>query len=74
MPQSDDVTRARIEELFHDGVSDAGPIKYLTDAGYTLSKDWTWSKPGVTHLWQMTPEEQVCMQFLFEEWDFGGLE
>lgn len=75
MPQADDDLRARMEARFGDPVSDAGPIKFLQDAGYRLTRQWTWlPKPGVTSLKDMTRDEFECLLFLVHEWDFGSLE
>jgi hypothetical protein len=73
MPQADDKLRAKMKVMFGSEIDEQGPIKFLTDAGFTLGKDWTWSKPGVTELWELAPDEFACIQFLVDEWDFGGL-
>jgi hypothetical protein len=73
MPQASDRLRSKMEQMFGDPVDDEGPAKFLTDAGYTLTKEWTWRKEGVEELWEMKPEELACLQFLIDEWDFGGL-
>ena len=73
MPQASDELRALMERRFGDPVSDEGPIRYLRQAGYTLNRDWTWSKPGVEALGQMTRDEFDCLLFLIHEWDFGPL-
>lgn len=73
MPQASDELRAAIDARFGDGLSDEGPIQFLKDAGYTLSRQWEWSKPGVTDLKQMTRDEFECLLFLVHEWDFGSL-
>lgn len=73
MPQASDELRAQMERRFGDPVDDTGPIQFLRNAGYTLNRDWTWSKPGISDLAQMTREEFDCLLFLAHEWDFGGL-
>lgn len=74
MPQASDELRERMESRFGDGISASGPIKFLTDAGYKLTRDWQWSaRPGVTSLKDMTRDEFECLLFLVHEWDFGGL-
>lgn len=74
MPQADDTLREKMFQRFGDHVDEAGPMQFLQDAGYTLSRDWTWSKPGVTRTEEMTEGEYECLIFLVNEWDFGGLE
>ena len=74
MPQASDRLQRRMGELFGSDTGDEGPIKFLETAGYTLNRDWTWvPKAGVKELWEMTQDELACLQFLVEEWDFGGL-
>ena len=74
MPQASDALREQMNQKFGDPVSDAGPIKFLEDAGYTLTREWQWEpKPGVTDLKGMTRDEFECLLFLVHEWDFGGL-
>lgn len=74
MPQASDETRAKMERMFGDPISEAGPIQYLKSAGYKLRRDWHWEpKPGVAELRDMTRDEFDCLLFLVHEWDFGGL-
>lgn len=73
MPQASDELRAEMKRRFGDEISDAGPTKFLEQAGYTLNEDWTWSKFGITNLEQMTRDEFECLLFLVHEWDYGGL-
>jgi hypothetical protein len=65
--------RAFLPEIDGDEGSDHACLHYLRDAGYTLNRDWTWSKPGVTDVGQMTRQEFACLLFLVHEWDFGAL-
>lgn len=46
---------------------------FLERAGYVLVKGEWKPKPGVSKWEDMTADEQTCMAYLFEEWDFGGL-
>ena len=74
MPQASDELRELMNKRFGDPVSEQGPIKYLEDAGYKLTRNWHWEpKPGVVNLKQMTRDEFDCLLFLTSEWDFGGL-
>lgn len=73
MPQASDVLRQRMIDLFGT-ISDGPPANYLQHHGFTLHRDWTWSKPGVTGYDQLTQDEYDCMRFLVHEWDFDGLQ
>ena len=48
-------------------------IGLLEDAGYIQTAFGWKPKPGVSKWEDMTSDEQTCMAYLFEEWDFGGL-
>lgn len=72
MPQASDDLRDRMGVRFGDRIELSGPQKYLTDRGWTLHDDWTWSKPGLT-LETMPRDEFECVMFLVHEWDFGGV-
>lgn len=77
MPSASADTDTAMEKLF--GPDDAGgweqkAMVALEAAGYRLTKGFEWtSKPGVSEWSDMTQDEQTCMAYLFEEWDFGGL-
>ena len=74
MPQAGEVLRDKMNDWFGDPISDQGPIKYLHEQGYKLTPQWVWiPKPGVTKYSDMTEKEYLCMLFLVDEWDFGGL-
>lgn len=72
MPQASDSLRTLMEKRF-GSIDTHGPEKFLENAGYTLSRQWEWSKPGITNLKQMSREEFDCLLFLVHEWDYGGL-
>lgn len=75
MPQASNELRALMKVRFGDPISDAGPTKFLEEAGYMLTRDWTWlPKEGVKNYGDMTQEEYDALRFLVHEWDFGGLE
>jgi len=61
-----------MERMFGDPVSDEGPMQFLRERGWTLNRDWTWSKLGQT-LQSMPQDEYLCVLFLVHEWDFGGV-
>lgn len=71
MPTASDELRGLMNEMFGDPVSDAGPIQYLEERGYRLLDSWSWRKPTLTH--KVTEEEGLCIAFLQDEWDFGGI-
>ena len=74
MPQAREELHVKMEAMFGDPISDTGPMKFLTDAGYKLRRDWRWApKEGVLNYKDMTSDEYDCMLFLVEEWDMGGL-
>lgn len=72
MPQASDELRALMNNRFGDPVSDEGPSKYLTDAGYKISRGGMIEpKDGVNTLKEMTRNEFDCLLFLVHEWDYG---
>jgi len=73
MPQASEEDRAEMERRFGDPIGDAGPMEFLHSRGWTLNRDWTWSKPGVTDYGAMPRDEFDCMKFLIHEWDFAGI-
>ena len=69
MPQATEEQRKRWGgEL---GIGEDKAIKFLEDAGYILSRDWRWFLPNPNHT--PTPNEISAVQFLIDEWDFGGI-
>lgn len=75
MPQASHNLRSIMYNRFGDPVSDEGPIRFLTEAGYVLLPNFLWRpKPGVGCLKDMTRDEFDCLLFLVQEWDFGTLE
>ncbi len=74
MPQaSQELTDRMIERFGEDRYLEEGPIQFLKDAGYTLSRSWEWKKEGINSLNDMTRDEFECLMFLVHEWDYGGL-
>lgn len=74
MPSASDELREAMNKRFGDPIDESGPMQFLEDAGYKLTKDWLWEpKPGVACLKDMTRDEFDCLLFLVHEWDFGGL-
>jgi len=65
MPQASAETRDAWQGSDHDA------IDFLKSRGYTLTRDWHWIEPETDYL--VAPEEWAAINYLFEEWDFGGL-
>ena len=66
MPQASDELRA-----YWGGADDAPAIEHLKSRGYVLTRRWTWIKPEGL---EPSKRDWCAIQFLAEEWDFGGLE
>lgn len=74
MPSADADLQQRMFDRFGSHTDEEGPIKFLEDAGYKLTRQYLWEpKTGVTCLKDMTRDEFDCMLFLVHEWDYGGL-
>jgi len=74
MPQASDELRQKMFQRFGDPVDDGGPIEFLRRAGYPLHQGGFWGpKPGITSWAEMTVDEQDCVNFLIEEWDYDGV-
>ena len=73
MPQASDELRAKMKAYFHDGIDTAGPIKFLTNAGYELTNDFCWQPTPEKCKTGATVMEIECINFLIDEWDFGGI-
>lgn len=72
MPSASNELQDRMIARF-GSLDDAGPAKYLTDRGYVLSKDWTWSRADLTVDYKsMSRDEFECLLFLCHEHDYGG--
>lgn len=50
---------------------DREAMQFLEAAGYTLTPGWEWIKPNPGH--PPTEREISAMQYLIDEWDFGGM-
>jgi len=71
MPQASDDLRDIMGLLFGDRISDGGPSEFLKERGYLLNDDWTWVAPSKDHY--VLEKEELCIRFLQDEWDWGGL-
>lgn len=65
MPQASDKLRAKFPGI------DAQAIKELEEAGYKLTREFTWVKP-TSH--KITDRENDALDYLFHEWDYGDVE
>lgn len=72
MPQASNDLREKMKEYFDDEVDDVGPKDYLIMQGYKLLPNWRWHKPTPMH--KISEKEYRCLQFLVDEWDYGGIE
>lgn len=74
MPQATDELRQRMLELFGDPSSDEGPMNFLLEHGFILSPSFGWMSPAYYYSWNdLSPDQQDCIDFLFQEWDHGGV-
>lgn len=71
MPQSSDDMHDLMNYYFGDPIDDKGPMRFLEERGYGLTPQWLWKLPKPDHF--ITLKERLCIQFLIEEWDFGGV-
>lgn len=69
MPQASEELRR--EWMASDADSDAVACRYLEAQGYRQTREWQWIKPKPDHV--ITEKEGRALQFLFEEWDYGGV-
>lgn len=69
MPTASDELRSVITQWF-GGIEDYPVVKFLESHGFTLTRQWFWIKPVPSH--HTSPIEYTCLQFLVDEWDYGG--
>jgi len=72
MPEASQELRELMQHRF-GSLDSESPSQFLESRGYTLSRDWTWSKPGISTLKDMQRDEFDCLLFLVHEWDYGSL-
>lgn len=72
MPQASDELREIMFEMFGNRIDDGGPQLYLLERGWKLTRGWRWFKRGQT-LQSMPQDEYLCVCFLIDEWDYGGV-
>lgn len=69
MPQATDELRRWAEEKF--GTLDCCVVQeWLEARGFKLSQAWVWSRPARP----ISAEERDAIEFLIQEWDYGGIE
>lgn len=64
MPQATDELRAEW------GIETEKALYFLRAAGYRLTNSWTWVPPRR----ESTEMELRAIEYLIQEWDFGGIE
>lgn len=69
MPQASDEDRAAWGT--DGGVGEEKAMKHLADRGWRLTKDWRWVKPSPD--FKPGDDDIGAIQFLIDEWDFGGI-
>lgn len=52
--------------------NDTDAIQFLRERGYRLRPNFTWAAPPGCVV--PTSEESSALEYLWDEWDFGGLE
>jgi hypothetical protein len=73
MPQASDYLRKQMRKMFGN-IGVGGPSRFLEERGFTLTPLWNWTKPGETDFYQLSLDEQSCIVFLMDEWDYGGFQ
>lgn len=71
MPNASNDLRELMGLMFGDNISDGPPMQYLLDRGWKLNRKWEWVKPTYNHF--VGEKEELCIRFLMDEWDFGGI-
>ena len=76
MPQTSPEVRAAIDALLGPNTSDqlmqdVSAECFLKKRGWVLTDKWAWIMPQPSH--QPDEDELLCVQYLIEEWDFGGI-
>ena len=70
MPQASTELQQKMISRFGD-IGDGGPIAYLEAKGYILLGDWLWLPLYIDR--DPNILEWDCIDFLVDEWDFGGV-
>lgn len=75
MPSASQETLNRYEKLGGEGPhDDQFALSYLAAHGWQLTRGFNWIPPaGVDEPEDISDDEATCLDFLFEEWDYGGV-
>lgn len=63
--------QASSEQQAEWGIDDGPVIKFLEAAGYRMTRTFFWVLPTPDHV--PTEKEYSAIDFLIDEWDFGGI-
>lgn len=66
--QAIDVLLGKDEEYMQDVLAE----RFLSKRGWKLLMNWTWQLPKPDY--QPDKDQLLCVQYLIEEWDYGGIE
>lgn len=69
MPQATQELRDKMFEYFGDAIDTAGPLQFLASRGFRETQNACWIAP----MRPLTSKERECLEFLVEEWDYGGV-
>lgn len=73
MPEASDEAHDWAMKKF-GSIEDGVILKWLEERGYKeVQNGWLLFKPGITAFKDMELDEQRAVQFLVDEWDFGGI-
>lgn len=73
MPQASAELQNKMFEYFGSHTDDEGPMKYLESQGHRLSRSWEWHiNANIKHHSELSQKEIDCINFMVDEWDFGG--
>lgn len=76
MPQTSPEVQDAIDQLLGPSndreplMQDVSAVNFLKARGWVLTPQWCWKMPE-GH--EPTSDELLCVQYLIEEWDFGGI-
>ncbi|QIG70171.1 hypothetical protein EVB87_071 [Rhizobium phage RHph_N28_1] len=72
MPQASSELQKWAQDKF--GTLDDTPVcRFLESEGFTETRGFEWEKEGVTSWDQLTDDQKYAINFLIDEWDYGGL-
>jgi hypothetical protein len=76
MPQASDELRKLVHWIIQPKAdvvvtNDQDVCEFLQERGYTLMAGFEWKVPKSAD--EITEMEWLCIRYLIEEWDYGGL-